>query len=100
MSWKAISGTSRSRLDERIEPAHDVTTARAGRAAEEESMANFGNHLAYPTPDWVAYRRDEEVARARVERRTARPAALARIARALRRLARAWATAQAHNAFL
>ena len=62
-------------------------------------MANFGNHLAYPTPDWVAYRRDEEIDRARVERRIARPAALARIVRALRRFARTWATAQAHNAF-
>jgi len=63
-------------------------------------MANFGNHLAYPAPDWVAYRREEEIARARVERRNASPAALARIARALRRFAHAWATAQAHNAFL
>jgi hypothetical protein len=63
-------------------------------------MANFGNHLAYPAPDWVAYRREEEIARARVERRNASPAALARIARALRRLAHTWAKAQAHNAFL
>ena len=63
-------------------------------------MANFGSHLAYPTPDWVAYRRDEEIARARAERRTARAPALARVARALRRYARSWATAQAHNAFL
>ena len=75
-------------------------TACAERAVEEESMANFGSHLAYPTPDWVAYRREGEIARARVERRTARPTSLARIARALRRLARAWATAQAHNAIL
>jgi hypothetical protein len=75
-------------------------TAGADRAAEEESMANFGNHLAYPTPDWVAYRREEEIVRARVERRSARPAALTRLVRALRRFARTWATAQAHNAFL
>ena len=63
-------------------------------------MANFGTHLAYPTPDWVAYRREVEIARARVQRRTARPPALARLVRALRRLARTWATAQAYNAFL
>jgi hypothetical protein len=63
-------------------------------------MANFGHHLAYPTPGWVAYRREEEIARARVERRSTRPAALARFASALRRLARTWAAAQAHNAFL
>jgi hypothetical protein len=92
-----MSVPPRSRLE--ANDAHDVKTARAERAAEEESMANFGNHLAYPTPDWVAYRREQEIARARAERRTDRPAALARIARALRRFARAWATAQAHNAF-
>ena len=63
-------------------------------------MANFGTHLAYPTPDWVAYRRDEEIARARPERRTNRPGALALIARALRRLARAWVTAHSRNAYL
>ncbi len=62
-------------------------------------MANFGNHLAYPTPDWVAYRREEEIARARVERRPAVPL-LARIASALRRFARAWARSQAYNSFL
>ena len=63
-------------------------------------MANFGSHLAYPTPDWVAYRREEEIARARAERSTVRPTALARLGRTLRRLAHTWATAQAHNAFL
>ncbi|HEU4721359.1 MAG TPA: hypothetical protein VFS59_08350 [Gemmatimonadaceae bacterium] len=60
-------------------------------------MANFGAHLAWPTPDWVAYRREDEIARAHTARRTT--ALLVRIARALRRLARSWATAQAHNAF-
>jgi len=63
-------------------------------------MANFGTHLAYPTPHWVAYRREDEIDRTRVERRAARPAAFARIARALHRFARTWVTAQAHNAFL
>ena len=64
-------------------------------------MANFGTHLAWPTPDWVAYDRDAEIARARTPgpRRTS-PSPIARIARALRRLARAWARAQAYNAFL
>ncbi|PYP77823.1 MAG: hypothetical protein DMD35_13365 [Gemmatimonadetes bacterium] len=63
-------------------------------------MANFGHHLAYPTPNWVAYRPEEEIARARAERRSMRPTVLARFASALRRFARTWATAQAHNAFL
>lgn len=63
-------------------------------------MANFGNHLAYPTPDWVAYRREAEVARAHAERRTARPNALDRLASAVRRFARAWAKSQAYNSFL
>jgi hypothetical protein len=67
-------------------------------AAEEDAMANFGHHLGYPTPDWVAFRREEEIGRARVERRSARPLAL--FVSALRRFARSWATAQAHNAFL
>lgn len=60
-------------------------------------MANFGARLAWPTPDWVAYRREDEIARAHTARRPTAP--LARIARALRRLARTWAAAQAHNAF-
>ena len=63
-------------------------------------MANFGHHLTYPTPDWVAYRREEEVARALAERPSTRPTVLARFVSALRRFARTWATAQAHNAFL
>ncbi|MFL5619296.1 MAG: hypothetical protein ACJ79A_12995 [Gemmatimonadaceae bacterium] len=63
-------------------------------------MANFGHHLAYPTPTWVAYRREEEVARALAARPSTRPTLLARFASALRRFARTWATAQAHNAFL
>jgi len=63
-------------------------------------MSNFGNHLAYPTPDCVAYRRDEEIARAPVERPASRPAALALVMRALRRLARAWVTAHSRNAYL
>jgi len=99
MSWKPNSIPPRSRLESNDGHAHDITMARAERAAWEEMMANFGSHLAYPTPDWVAYRREQEVARARTERRTARPATLARVARTLRRFAHAWVTAQAHNAF-
>ncbi len=63
-------------------------------------MANFGTHFAYPVPDWVAWRREEEIARARAEPRPPRPTPRARFARALRRFARTWVKAQAHNAFL
>lgn len=63
-------------------------------------MANFGTHLAYPTPDWVAYRRHDEIARANGARHRSAPTVLARLASALRRFARAWVKAQAHNAFL
>jgi hypothetical protein len=63
-------------------------------------MANFGARLAYPTPDWVAYRRENEITRARAPRRPAGPSPLARVASALRRFARRWVKAQAHNAFL
>jgi hypothetical protein len=96
MSWKPISGPGRSHLEEKITRQ---TTASARCAAEEISMADFGNHLAYPTPDWVAYRREEEIARAHAERRPAVPV-LARIVSALRRFARAWARSQAYNSFL
>jgi hypothetical protein len=75
-------------------------TASARRAAEEEPMANFGTHFAYPVPDWVAWRREEEIARALAEPRPPRPTALVRVVRALRRFARAWAKSQAYNAFL
>lgn len=60
-------------------------------------MANFGARLAWPTPDWVAYRREDEIARAHTARRTT--PLLARLASVLRRVARSWATAQAQNAF-
>lgn len=63
-------------------------------------MANFGTHFAYPTPDWVAYRREDEIARANAPRPSNAPSMLARLASALRRFARTWAKAQAHNAFL
>jgi hypothetical protein len=63
-------------------------------------MANFGTHLAYPTPDWVAYRRGDEIARANAPRHTSAPSTLARLASALRRFARTWVKAQAQNAFL
>jgi len=79
---------------------HDITTASASGAAEENTMANFGHHLAYPTPDWVAFRREEEIARARAERRSTHPTTLARFVSALRRFAHSWATSQAYNAFL
>ena len=63
-------------------------------------MANFGTHFAYPVPDWVAWRREEEIARALAEPRPPRPSAFARLASALRRFARTWVKSQAHNAFL
>jgi hypothetical protein len=66
-------------------------------------MANFGTHFAYPVPDWVAWRREEELARALATPRTPRtprPSAFARFASALRRFVRAWAKSQAYNAFL
>lgn len=63
-------------------------------------MANFGTHLAYPTPDWVAYRRDDEIARANGVRHRNAPTVLARLASALHRFTRTWVKAQAHNAFL
>jgi len=79
---------------------HDITTASASGAARENTMANFGRHLGYPTPDWVAFRREEEIARARAERRSTHPTTLARFVSALRRFAHSWATSQAYNAFL
>jgi len=79
---------------------HDDTTARASGAAGETTMANFGHHLSYPTPGWVAFRREDEIDRARVERRSARPTTLARFVGVLRRFARSWAISQAYNAFL
>ncbi len=75
-------------------------------------MANFGARLAYPTPDWVAYKRPSadvfappapvETSRSakgtvyRPSRRTRRVAFIA----ALRRFAHAWARSQAYNSFV
>jgi len=80
---------------------------------EEDQMANFGARLAYPTPDWVAYkrpsadvfgppapidtaapRRNETVYRP--SRRTRRQGFIA----ALRRFAFAWARSQSYNSFV
>ena len=62
-------------------------------------MANFGTHFAYPTPDWVAYRKQDEVARASrpSDDRHIRP--LSRVANALRRLALAWVRAHEYNSY-
>lgn len=62
-------------------------------------MANFGTHFAYPTPDWVAYRKDEEVARASRKSDVSRPAPRWRVMQALRRLALAWVAAHEHNSY-
>jgi hypothetical protein len=76
-------------------------------------MANFGARLAYPTPDWVAYKRPsadvfappapiETATPARNEtvyrpsRRTRRVAFMV----ALRRFAHAWAKSQMYNSFV
>jgi hypothetical protein len=63
-------------------------------------MANFGARLAYPTPDWVAYRRPEvdEVAPAPAPRDEG-PTLRARVSRALGRFADAWVRAHNHNAY-
>ena len=62
-------------------------------------MANFGTHFAYPSPDWVAYRKDVEVARASRKSDVSRPAPRWRIMQALRRLARAWVAAHEYNSY-
>ena len=62
-------------------------------------MANFGTHFAYPSPDWVAYRKQDEVARASRESDVSHPTALLRIAHAFRRLARAWVSAHEYNSY-
>jgi len=76
-------------------------------------MANFGARLAYPTPDWVAYKRPSadvfappapvETSRLEPEgtvyrpsRRTRRVAFIA----TLRRFAQAWARSQVYNSFV
>ena len=53
-------------------------------------MANFGTHFAYPTPDWVAYRKTDEVARAARASDVGGQSLFSRITNALRRRALAW----------
>ena len=62
-------------------------------------MANFGTHFAYPAPDWVAYRKQDEVARANRKSDVSHLKPLSRIARAFRRLARAWVAAHEYNSY-
>ena len=76
-------------------------------------MANFGARLAYPTPDWVAYKRPsadvfappapiETSAPMRRETvyRPARAAQGSGFVAALRRFAYAWARSQMYNSFV
>ena len=76
-------------------------------------MANFGTRLAYPTPDWVAYKRpsaDVFAPPAPIETSTterketvyhpSRRARRVAFMAALRRFAHAWARAQAYNSFV
>jgi hypothetical protein len=63
-------------------------------------MANFGTHLAYPTPDWVAYRVQEDVYNPAPAPRDSAPGLLAGIRKALSRLALAWVRANSRNAYL
>ena len=62
-------------------------------------MANFGTHFAYPAPDWVAYRKEDEIARARREIDESHPTGLRRVTHALRRLALAWVRAHEYNSY-
>ena len=62
-------------------------------------MANFGTHLAWPTPNWVAYRVQEESTTPARTPRGSKPGLLAGIMKALRRLANAWVSANSHNAY-
>ena len=63
-------------------------------------MANFGTHLAWPTPDWVAYRVQEESTTPAPTPRDSKPGLFAGIMKALRRLTNAWVRANSHNAYL
>jgi hypothetical protein len=65
-------------------------------------MANFGTHLAWPTPNWVAYRVQEEstTPTPTPTPRGSKPGLLAGIMKALRRLSNAWVRANSHNAYL
>lgn len=74
-------------------------TACAVSAAEENEMANFGTHFAYPTPDWVAYRKTDEVTRAARASDVGGHSLLARMTNALRRLALAWVRAHEYNSY-
>jgi hypothetical protein len=76
-------------------------------------MANFGARLAYPTPDWVAYKRPSAdvfappapietstpAPKGTVYRPSVRTRRVAFIA-ALRRFAKAWARSQVYNSFV
>jgi hypothetical protein len=61
-------------------------------------MSNFGTRLAYPTPDWVAYRAQQHGASPRAPRISV-PPVLSTIATALRRLVGAWVKAHNYNAY-
>jgi hypothetical protein len=76
-------------------------------------MANFGARLAYPTPDWVAYKRPSaDVFAPPVPIETSKPAPKGTVYRpsrrtrrgafiaALRRFAHAWARSQVYNSFV
>ena len=62
-------------------------------------MANFGTHFAYPAPDWVAYRKEVEVARATAPRDASHRSPFRRVTSALRRLALAWVRAHEYNSY-
>jgi len=76
-------------------------------------MANFGARLAYPTPDWVAYRRPsadvfappapvETAAPTRKETvyRPSRRSKRTTFTTALRRFLHAWARSHVYNSFV
>ena len=80
---------------------------------EEDAMANFGARLAYPTPNWVAYKRPstdvfgpvapiDTSTPQRMESvyRASRGARRQRFIAALRRFANAWARSQVYNSFV
>lgn len=61
-------------------------------------MSNFGTRLAYPTPDWVAYRAEDHDASRSEPRPRVRPL-FSTIASALRRAGTAWVKAHNYNAY-